>query len=90
LIIEAVVATGNEPSLAKDFDTVMLMIPGGIERTEEKYRVLLERAGFRLSSVTPTAIRKTPFRHELASLTHPTEPITPGAVYAFRANLELD
>ena len=55
MIIEAVVATGNEPSLAKDFDTVMLMIPGGIERTEEKYRVLLERAGFRLSSVTPTA-----------------------------------
>jgi hypothetical protein len=31
LIIEAVVPTGNEPSLAKDFDMVMLVLPGGIE-----------------------------------------------------------
>jgi hypothetical protein len=54
LIIEAVVPTGNEPSLAKDFDMVMLVLPGGIERTEEEYRVLLEEAGFQLSSVTPT------------------------------------
>ena len=35
-------------------------------------------------------IRKTPFRHELASLRRPSEPVTPGAVYAFRASLELD
>jgi hypothetical protein len=49
LIIEAVVPTGNAPSLAKDFDMVMLVFPGGIERTEEKYRVLLEQAGFQLS-----------------------------------------
>jgi hypothetical protein len=41
LIIEAVVPTGNEPSLAKDFDMVMLVLPGGIERTEAEYRVLL-------------------------------------------------
>jgi hypothetical protein len=54
LIIEAVVPTGNEPSLAKDFDMVMLVLPGGIERTEEEYRVLLKEAGFQLSSVTPT------------------------------------
>jgi hypothetical protein len=45
------VATGNEPSLAKDFDMVMLVLPGGIERTEAEYRVLLEEAGFQLSSV---------------------------------------
>jgi hypothetical protein len=54
LIIEAVVPTGNEPSLAKDFDMVMLVLPGGIERTEEEYRVLLEQSGFQLISVTPT------------------------------------
>jgi O-methyltransferase domain len=35
LIIEAVVPTGNEPSLAKDFDMVMLVFPGGIERTKK-------------------------------------------------------
>jgi ubiquinone/menaquinone biosynthesis C-methylase UbiE len=54
LIIEAVVPTGNEPSLAKEFDMVMLVLPGGIERTEEEYRILLEKAGFQLRSVTPT------------------------------------
>jgi hypothetical protein len=54
LIVEAVVPTGNESSLAKDFDMVMLVLPGGIERTEEEYKVLLEQAGFQLSSVIPT------------------------------------
>jgi hypothetical protein len=55
LVIEAVVPTGNEPSLAKDFDMTMLTFPGGLERTEEEYRSLLEQAGFQLSSITPTA-----------------------------------
>ncbi len=55
LIVEAVVPTGNEPSLAKDFDMTMLTFPGGIERTEEEYRFLFEQAGFQLSSITPTA-----------------------------------
>jgi hypothetical protein len=55
LIVEAVVPPGNEPSLGKDFDMVMLTFPGGIERTEEEYRFLLEQAGFQLSSITPTA-----------------------------------
>jgi len=55
LIIEAVIPTGNERCLAMDFDMVMLTFPGGIERTEEEYRFLLEHAGFQLSSITPTA-----------------------------------
>jgi hypothetical protein len=55
LIVEAIVPPGNEPSLAKDFDMVMLVLPGGIERTEEEYRLLLEQAGFQLSSITPTS-----------------------------------
>jgi ubiquinone/menaquinone biosynthesis C-methylase UbiE len=54
LIIEAVVPTGNEPSLAKDFDMVMLGLPGGIERTAEEYEILLKQAGFRLSRIMPT------------------------------------
>jgi hypothetical protein len=54
LIIEAVVPAGNEPSLAKDFDMVMLVLPGGIERTEQEYKLLLAQAGFRLNSITPT------------------------------------
>ena len=55
LIVEAVVPAGNEPSLAKYFDMAMLAFPGGVERTAEEYRSLLEKAGFRLSSITPTA-----------------------------------
>jgi hypothetical protein len=54
LIIEAVVPTENEPSLAKDFDMVMLGLPGGIERTAEEYEILLKQAGFRLSRIMPT------------------------------------
>ena len=54
LIIEAVVPTGNESSLAKDFDMVMMVLPGGIERTAEEYGRLLEQADFKLSSITPT------------------------------------
>ena len=54
LVIESVVPTGDEPSLAKDFDMAMLTLPGGIERTEAEYRFLFAQAGFQLSSVTPT------------------------------------
>jgi hypothetical protein len=54
LIVEAVVPTGNASSLAKDYDMAMLVFPGGIERTEEEYRLLLKQAGFQLSSLTPT------------------------------------
>jgi hypothetical protein len=33
---------------------VMLVIPGGQERTEAEYGTLLDKAGFRLSRVVPT------------------------------------
>jgi hypothetical protein len=55
LLVEAVVPAGNEPSIAKDFDMTMLTFPGGLERTEAEFRGLLDRAGFELTSVTPTA-----------------------------------
>jgi len=35
-------------------DLVMLVFPGGQERTEAEYRVLLGKAGFRLNRVVPT------------------------------------
>jgi hypothetical protein len=46
--------TGNGPSVIKDIDILMMILPGGIERTEEEYRLLLKQAGFQLSSITPT------------------------------------
>ena len=54
LIIEAVVPEGNDPSLSKLFDMIMMTIPDGMERTEAEYRKLLAAAGFTLHSVTPT------------------------------------
>lgn len=54
LIVEFGVASGNEASLGKDLDMVMLAFPDGKERTEAEYRTLFERSGFRLSKVTPT------------------------------------
>jgi len=54
LIVESSVSAGNEPSLGKDLDIIMLGFPGGKERTEAEYRVLFERSGFRLAKVTPT------------------------------------
>jgi hypothetical protein len=54
LLVEFSVPTANEASLGKDADMIMLAFPGGMERTETEYRVLLEQSGFRLSKVTPT------------------------------------
>lgn len=54
LIVECVVPTGNEPSIAKAFDITMMTFPGGAERTEAEFRLLLESAGFEVTSITPT------------------------------------
>ena len=55
LVVEPVVPPGNDPSPAKDMDVLMLVFPGGMERTEDEYRDLFRDAGFELSGVTPTA-----------------------------------
>jgi hypothetical protein len=55
LIIEMVLPPGDTPHLGKLYDMVMLVFPGGQERTEREYAALLDRCGFRLSRVVPTA-----------------------------------
>jgi hypothetical protein len=54
LVVEGVIPPGNEPSFTKMLDLNMLLVPGGQERTEEEYRTLYQRAGFRLTRVVPT------------------------------------
>jgi O-methyltransferase domain/Dimerisation domain len=54
ILIETVIAAGNEPHMGKWLDIEMLLLPGGRERTEEEFRALLARAGFRLTRVVPT------------------------------------
>lgn len=54
LLVEAVIPPGNEPFFGKLLDLNMLVIPGGLERTEAEYRELFTAAGFRLSRIVPT------------------------------------
>src|SRR5262249_13422422 len=44
LIVDAVVGAGDEPDPAKILDLAMLVVPGGEERTEDEYRILLDKA----------------------------------------------
>jgi hypothetical protein len=56
LLAEMVVPSGDEMHPAKMLDVLMLVVNGpGMERTEAQYAELLERAGFRLERVVPTA-----------------------------------
>jgi hypothetical protein len=55
LIVEVVIAPGNEPSFGKLLDLEMLVIPGGRERTSDEYRDLFAGAGFRLAEIHETA-----------------------------------
>ena len=54
LIIEMVLPSGNSPHPGKMLDMMMLVGPGGQERTEPEYRALLGKAGFRLTRLVPT------------------------------------
>ena len=54
LVVESVIPPGNEPFGGKFLDLVMLLIPGGKERTEDEYRKLFGEAGFELTRVVPT------------------------------------
>jgi hypothetical protein len=54
LLIEMVLPRGNEFHLGKLLDMVMLVAPGGQERTDTEYATLLEKAGLKLVRVVPT------------------------------------
>lgn len=54
LIIEIVLPDGDMPHPGKIFDMMMLVGPGGRERTEQEYSTLLGKAGLRLTRVVPT------------------------------------
>jgi O-methyltransferase domain/Dimerisation domain len=54
LIIEMVLPAGDTPHPGKMLDMMMLVGPGGQERTEQEYGTLLDKAGLRLTRVVPT------------------------------------
>jgi hypothetical protein len=55
LLVENVIAPGNEPSFGKWLDLLMLVYAGGRERTVEQFRSLLAISGFHMEQVIPTA-----------------------------------
>jgi hypothetical protein len=55
LLAERIIAGPNEGLDAAFSDLNMLVAPGGVERTEAEYAMLLATAGFRLTAVAPTA-----------------------------------
>jgi len=55
LLVEMVLPSGDTPHPGKMLDMVMLLVPGGEERTDAQYAALLDKAGFRLTRVVPTA-----------------------------------
>jgi hypothetical protein len=54
ILVECVIAPGNEPHFGKWLDLEMLLLPGGKERTQDEFARLLDRAGFVLTRVVPT------------------------------------
>ena len=53
VIIERIVAPGDEPGLAKTLDLTMLLMNGGKERTESEWHSLLAAADFKLTRIVP-------------------------------------
>jgi O-methyltransferase domain len=55
LVAETIIPPGNEPNTIKLIDAAMLVVTGGVERTEAEYAALFAAAGLRLERVVPTA-----------------------------------
>lgn len=54
LVIEAIVASGNEGPQTKFLDLQMMVMNGGRERTAEEFEALFNAAGLRLTRIIPT------------------------------------
>lgn len=53
LLAEAVLSPGDSPDFAKLLDLNMLVMTGGLERTEEQWKKLLRASGFEMESFQP-------------------------------------
>lgn len=58
LLVEAIIAEGNNQDFGKLLDLEMLVSPGGKERTAAEYEELFTRAGLKLTRIVPT---KSPY-----------------------------
>ena len=53
ILVEPIIPPGNEPSPGKMMDINMMVLAGGLERTETEFRQLFDAAGFKLMNVIP-------------------------------------
>lgn len=54
IVADAVLPENSQPHPAKFLDLMMMVLPGGRERTETEWRTLLDRAGFAITKIVPT------------------------------------
>lgn len=54
ILLESVLLPANQPDFGKLIDLEMLLMPGGRERSEEEFRALFARAGYRMTRIVPT------------------------------------
>jgi ubiquinone/menaquinone biosynthesis C-methylase UbiE len=54
VVVEIVLPPMNEPHIGPLIDLNMMVMTGGVERTEVEYRDLLAKSGFRMDRVTAT------------------------------------
>ena len=54
IVVDMVLPEDSRPHPGKLLDLLMLMFPGGRERTEAEWRSLLEKAGFIITRIVPT------------------------------------
>jgi hypothetical protein len=54
LVVDSVIPENSAPHFGKLLDLEMLLMPGGRERTEREFRALFAKAGFEITSITPT------------------------------------
>ncbi len=57
LVIEPALLPGDQPTLSKFVDLMMLLMVGGRERSEEEFRTLFEAGGFKLTRLISTESR---------------------------------
>jgi hypothetical protein len=55
VVVEHVLPDGDGQAFGKLVDLHMMVVAGGLERTEAEYRRLFAAHGFRLTRVVPTA-----------------------------------
>jgi len=53
-VVDAVLPEDSRPHPSKLLDLMMMVLPGGRERTEPEWRALFDKAGFTITRIVPT------------------------------------